>query len=188
MWTPLTVQLYCNTWKSTIAPKKAGQSLWGMHLMPLSWHERQAGCREDCTCFSSPTYRTIWVFRTWGTWQGSHKPHRCWAKGNPLPPSWHAQGSASSSSVRRGQRWETEHGNSPCSSLELCHSWQLLHQKKERNNASLRRQKVTLLHLGEGCESGELYWSLRAAWSQQPAAHQSSSDLQMLLIYLQGAL
>lgn len=129
VWTPLLVQLYHNTCKSTTAAKEAGQPVWRMHLMSLSWQERQAGCREDCICCPSPIYGRIWVFRVWGTWQGSHKPHRCLAKGNPLPPPWHAQGSASLSSVRRGQRWETEDGNSPSSSLELCHSWQLLHQE-----------------------------------------------------------
>lgn len=49
----------------------------------LSWQERQAGCREDCSCFPSLIYKRNWVFRVWGTWQVSHKPHRWLAEGNP---------------------------------------------------------------------------------------------------------
>lgn len=137
-------------------------------MMSLSWQERQAGCRDGCTCFPSPIYKRNWVFGIWGTWQGSHEPHGCSAKGNPPPPSRHAQGSASLSSVRRGQRWETEDGNSPCSSLELCHSRQLLHQKTKGVIHHREDRKSHFCTWEKCCESGELCWSHRAAWSWQP--------------------
>lgn len=113
MWTPLPVQLYHNTWKSTAAPKEAGQSVWRRHLMSLSWQERQ-DAEKDCTCCPSPIREGIWVFR-----HVARKPQttQMFSKGQSLPPPWCAQGSATLSSVRGGQRWETEDGNSPCSRL-----------------------------------------------------------------------
>jgi len=55
---------------------------------------------------------------------------------------------------------KTEEGKSPCSSLESSHNSQLLHQegkKKECITEETGKKKVTLLYLGTGCESGELY-------------------------------
>lgn len=85
---------------------------------------------------------------------------------------------------------KTKEGNSPCSSLELGHNFFLVTQlqKMAISVRRLAKKKVTLLHLGTDCESSELYLGHRAVRSQQPAAHPSSSDLQMLLIYLHGSL
>lgn len=96
--------------------------------MSSSWQDRQAGYRDDRSCFPSLIYKRNWVFSIQSTWQVSHKPYSCLAKGNP-PYRLHSMPSTLChlSSEDRGEK--TEEGNLPSSSLELCHKVQLLHPR-----------------------------------------------------------